>query len=93
MAARAEKDWGPVDILVNNAGVLRDETFAKMDVADFEFVLRVHLMARPIALRPSGRACGSARVSIPRAKPGALGCGPLKAVGRVADAARELGAA
>ena len=50
MAARAEKDWGRVDILVNDAGVLRDETFAKMDVADFEFVLRVHLMARPIAL-------------------------------------------
>jgi NAD(P)-dependent dehydrogenase (short-subunit alcohol dehydrogenase family) len=44
MAARAEKDWGRVDILVNNAGVLRDKTFAKMDMADFEFVLRVHLM-------------------------------------------------
>jgi len=70
MAARAEKDWGRVDILVNNAGVLRDKTFAKMDVADFEFVLRVHLMARPIALRPSGRACGSARVSIPPGKAG-----------------------
>ena len=36
--------WGRVDILVNNAGVLRDKTFAKMDMADFEFVLRVHLM-------------------------------------------------
>jgi NAD(P)-dependent dehydrogenase (short-subunit alcohol dehydrogenase family) len=44
MAARAEKDWGRVDILVNNAGVLRDKTFAKMDMADFEFVLRVHLI-------------------------------------------------
>ena len=44
MAARAEKDWGRVDILVNNAGVLRDKTFAKMDMTDFEFVLRVHLM-------------------------------------------------
>ena len=43
MAARAEKDWGRVDILVNNAGVLRDKTFAKMEMADFEFVLRVHL--------------------------------------------------
>src|ERR1700733_9461618 len=39
MAARAEKDWGRVDILVNNAGVLRDKTFAKMDMADFEFVV------------------------------------------------------
>ena len=43
-AARAEKDWGRVDILVNNAGVLRDKTFTKMDMADFEFVLRVHLI-------------------------------------------------
>jgi NAD(P)-dependent dehydrogenase (short-subunit alcohol dehydrogenase family) len=44
MVARAERLWGHVDILVNNAGVLRDKTFAKMDMADFEFVLRVHLI-------------------------------------------------
>jgi NAD(P)-dependent dehydrogenase (short-subunit alcohol dehydrogenase family) len=44
MAARSEKDWGSIDILVNNAGVLRDKTFAKMEMADFEFVLRVHLI-------------------------------------------------
>jgi NAD(P)-dependent dehydrogenase (short-subunit alcohol dehydrogenase family) len=44
MAARAEKDWGRIDILVNNAGVLRDKTFAKMEMADFELVLRVHLI-------------------------------------------------
>ena len=44
MAARAEKEWGRIDILVNNAGVLRDKTFAKMDMGDFEFVLRVHLI-------------------------------------------------
>jgi NAD(P)-dependent dehydrogenase (short-subunit alcohol dehydrogenase family) len=44
MAARAEKDWGRIDILVNNAGVLRDKTFAKMEMADFDFVLRVHLI-------------------------------------------------
>jgi NAD(P)-dependent dehydrogenase (short-subunit alcohol dehydrogenase family) len=44
MVARAEKLWGHVDILVNNAGVLRDKTFAKMEMADFEFVVRVHLI-------------------------------------------------
>ena len=44
MAARAERTWGRVDILVNNAGVLRDKTFAKMEMADFDFVLRVHLI-------------------------------------------------
>jgi NAD(P)-dependent dehydrogenase (short-subunit alcohol dehydrogenase family) len=36
--------WGRVDILVNNAGVLRDKTFAKMELDDFRFVLDVHLM-------------------------------------------------
>ncbi len=44
MATRAAKEWGRVDILVNNAGVLRDKTFAKMEMADFEFVIRVHLI-------------------------------------------------
>jgi NAD(P)-dependent dehydrogenase (short-subunit alcohol dehydrogenase family) len=36
--------WGRVDILVNNAGILRDKTFAKMDLADFRLVLEVHVM-------------------------------------------------
>jgi NAD(P)-dependent dehydrogenase (short-subunit alcohol dehydrogenase family) len=36
--------WGRVDILVNNAGVLRDKTFAKMEIEDFRFVVDVHLM-------------------------------------------------
>ena len=36
--------WGSVDILVNNAGILRDRTFAKMDLDDFALVLDVHLM-------------------------------------------------
>jgi NAD(P)-dependent dehydrogenase (short-subunit alcohol dehydrogenase family) len=44
MAARAEREWGRVDVLINNAGVLRDKTFARMDMADFEFVVRVHLI-------------------------------------------------
>jgi NAD(P)-dependent dehydrogenase (short-subunit alcohol dehydrogenase family) len=44
MVAQAEKDWGRVDILVNNAGILRDKTFAKMEMAEFELVVRVHLI-------------------------------------------------
>ena len=44
MVAQAEKEWGRVDILVNNAGVLRDKTFAKMEMADFELVVGVHLI-------------------------------------------------
>jgi NAD(P)-dependent dehydrogenase (short-subunit alcohol dehydrogenase family) len=44
MVDRAMAKWGRVDILVNNAGVLRDRTFAKMDLDDFRFVVDVHLM-------------------------------------------------
>ncbi|HEV2081057.1 MAG TPA: SDR family NAD(P)-dependent oxidoreductase [Brevundimonas sp.] len=36
--------WGGVDVVVNNAGILRDRTFAKMDLDDFALVLDVHLM-------------------------------------------------
>jgi NAD(P)-dependent dehydrogenase (short-subunit alcohol dehydrogenase family) len=44
MTAGAMERWGRVDILVNNAGVLRDRTFAKMELEDFRFVVDVHLM-------------------------------------------------
>ena len=37
-------DWGRIDILVNNAGILRDKSFAKMELADFRLVVDVHLM-------------------------------------------------
>lgn len=44
MVAAAMSQWGRIDILVNNAGVLRDRTFAKMELEDFRFVVDVHLM-------------------------------------------------
>lgn len=44
MVAVALRRWGQVDILVNNAGILRDRTFAKLDLADFRLVLDVHVM-------------------------------------------------
>lgn len=44
MVQQAVDAWGRVDILVNNAGILRDKTFAKMELADFELVVNVHLM-------------------------------------------------
>ena len=44
MVDTALREWGRVDILVNNAGILRDKTFAKMDLADFRLVVDVHLM-------------------------------------------------
>jgi NAD(P)-dependent dehydrogenase (short-subunit alcohol dehydrogenase family) len=36
--------FGQIDILINNAGILRDKTFAKMELADFRAVMDVHLM-------------------------------------------------
>ena len=36
--------WGRIDILVNNAGILRDKTFAKMELANWHAVLDVHLV-------------------------------------------------
>jgi len=41
---RVEAALGPLTTLVNNAGVLRDKSFAKMDLDDFRFVVDVHLM-------------------------------------------------
>ena len=36
--------WGRIDILIANAGILRDKSFSKMTIEDFELVLNVHLM-------------------------------------------------
>ena len=47
MVARA----GAVDILVNNAGILRDKSFAKMELADFRLVADVHLMGSVICTK------------------------------------------
>ena len=44
MVARAREAWDTVHILINNAGILRDKSFAKMEPADFELVVRVHLL-------------------------------------------------
>jgi len=43
MVAKATEKWGSVDLLCANAGILRDKSFAKMEVADFAKVLDVHL--------------------------------------------------
>ena len=36
--------FGRIDILVNNAGILRDKSFKKMSLDDFELVSNVHLL-------------------------------------------------
>ena len=44
MVQQTMNKWGRVDVLVNNAGILRDKSFAKMDLDDFQLVMDVHLM-------------------------------------------------
>ena len=44
MVKQAMDTWGRIDILINNAGILRDKSFSKMELADFELVVNVHLM-------------------------------------------------
>ena len=43
MVDRATKEWGSVDLLVANAGILRDKSFGKMEIADWDKVIGVHL--------------------------------------------------
>jgi NAD(P)-dependent dehydrogenase (short-subunit alcohol dehydrogenase family) len=43
MVADAVAKWGRVDVLINNAGILRDKSFGKMDVNDWNSVVAVHL--------------------------------------------------
>jgi NAD(P)-dependent dehydrogenase (short-subunit alcohol dehydrogenase family) len=43
MVAKTKEAWGGVHILMNNAGILRDKSFAKMEMADFNLVLQVHV--------------------------------------------------
>jgi NAD(P)-dependent dehydrogenase (short-subunit alcohol dehydrogenase family) len=35
--------FGTVDVVINNAGILRDKSFAKIEPADFDILLDVHL--------------------------------------------------
>ena len=44
MVADAMNAWGRVDIVINNAGILRDKSFHKMELDNFQAVLDVHLM-------------------------------------------------
>lgn len=43
MAAEAIDKWGRIDVLVNNAGILRDKSFGKMEMSDWNLVVDVHL--------------------------------------------------
>ena len=79
VAAMVEKTlsrWGRADVLIANAGILLDKSFAKMDLADFERVLDVHLMGavKPLkALWETFRAQNYGRVVLTTSSTGLYG--------------------
>jgi NAD(P)-dependent dehydrogenase (short-subunit alcohol dehydrogenase family) len=76
MVGDAMDKWGRVDILVANAGVLRDKSFSKMEMADFQFVLDVHLMGtvKPVkALWEIMRAQNYGRIVVTTSSSGLYG--------------------
>ena len=42
MVNETMEEWGRIDILVNNAGILRDKSFHKVTLEDFNLVMDVH---------------------------------------------------
>jgi len=43
LVAQTVSAFGRVDVLINNAGILRDKSFNKMELDDFDIVVDVHL--------------------------------------------------
>ncbi len=43
IVAKAKEAFGKLDIVINNAGILRDVSFVKMTLEDWDKVLKVHL--------------------------------------------------
>ena len=43
MAAQAMEKWGRIDVLINNAGILRDKSFGKLEMENWNMVVDVHL--------------------------------------------------
>ena len=76
MVAKTMDRWGRIDVLINNAGILRDKTFAKMDMADFARVIDVHLMGSAEcchAVWPIMRAQGYGRIVLTSSGSGLYG--------------------
>lgn len=44
MIKQTMDEWGRIDIIIANAGILRDKSFSKMEIKDFEAVMAVHVM-------------------------------------------------
>jgi len=76
MIEQAMDSFGRVDILINNAGILRDKSFAKMEIEDFRMVLEVHLMGSTLctkAVWPIMREQGYGRIVMTTSPSGLYG--------------------
>ena len=76
MISQAMDAYGRIDVLVNNAGVLRDKSFAKMEIGDFTFVVDVHLfgtMKPTKAVWPIMKEQGYGRIMVTSSSSGLYG--------------------
>ncbi|WP_299657940.1 SDR family NAD(P)-dependent oxidoreductase [uncultured Tateyamaria sp.] len=76
MVAQIMDRWGRIDVLINNAGILRDKTFAKMDMDDFAKVIDVHLLGTALcchAVWPIMKTQGYGRIVLTASGSGLYG--------------------
>ena len=76
MIKQTMEAYGRIDVLVNNAGVLRDKSFAKMEIDDFTFVVDVHLfgtMKPTKAVWPIMKEQGYGRIMVTSSSSGLYG--------------------
>lgn len=73
---QAMDEFGQVDVIVNNAGIIRDKSFHKMELEEWQQVLRVHLEGSYRVTRaawPLLRAQGYGRVLLTASASGLYG--------------------
>jgi NAD(P)-dependent dehydrogenase (short-subunit alcohol dehydrogenase family) len=76
MARQALDAWGRIDVLVANAGILRDRSFGKMAIEDFQAVLDVHLMGTMLPIKAvweTMKAQGYGRIVVTTSSSGLYG--------------------
>jgi NAD(P)-dependent dehydrogenase (short-subunit alcohol dehydrogenase family) len=76
MVSAVREKWGRLDILICNAGILRDRSFAKMELADIRAVMDVHVMGSMHACKavwPLMREEGYGRIVLTTSSSGLYG--------------------